>query len=165
MEQNIFESLTAATVGPDSLITASAVLTVLVGALTLGVAVATLRANVRVAEMSAEAIADFRAVLCENRIYLTCQNVPATLHHVSILEQGSTDVTREESLQSPKLAGEFPVRMAAGDTIELNVPKRFQGEFSIENPAPLGLVFSHSRAQKKKPLCRVVSIAQNVKVA
>jgi hypothetical protein len=143
----------------DSVIVWAGVLTFLVGTLTLVTAVATWVVNVKAAEMTAESIADFKAVIDGAKVFITCENVAATLHHASILEEGSTMVSREESIASPKLAGSFPLRLEAGDMVELSIPQRWQENFSCATPPPIGLMVSHSRRQKKKPLCRVVAPA------
>jgi hypothetical protein len=143
----------------DSVIVWAGVLTFLVGTLTLVTAVATWVVNVKAAEMTAESIADFKAVIDGAKVFITCENVAATLYHASILEEGSTMVSREESIASPQLAGSFPLRLEAGDMIELSIPQRWQENFSCGTPPPIGLMVSHSRRQKKKPLCRVVAPA------
>ncbi len=144
----------------DSISIWAGVLTFLVATLTLVTAVATWVVNVKAAEMTAESIADFKAVIDGARVFITCENVAATLHHASILEEGSTMVSREESIASPKLAGSFPLQLEAGDMIELAIPERWQKNFSCPTPPPIGLLVSHSRRQKKKPLCRVVAPAR-----
>ena len=153
-----------ATIGAisDSAVAWAAIATCIVAALTLAVAIATYAANVRASDLAAESIARIEAVIEENKLYLTAENLGATVHSVHFLDSDVKVASRELFESAPELKGGLPAKIRPGQTIELPIPRGMKKHFPVDGDATLGMVVSHSRLQAWNPSLRIVTVSGKV---
>ena len=150
---------TIATIGAvsETAVAWAAIATCIVAVLTLAVAIATYAANVRASDLTAESVARIEAVIEENKLFLTAENLGTKVHSVHFLDSDVKVASREAFESAPELKGGLPAKIRPGQTIELPIPRGMKKHLPVDGDATLGMVVSHSRLQALTPLFRIVT--------